>query len=382
MQNHRARVVVLRICLLVIAWTGGFAQSPDRQQSPVVAAILAAPSESNLMANSSAEPSFISRHVRFLSADTIAHYRYVDTGPGKVTVRDLLYKVQTRVQIDLVGDGTTYLQARGESGRNFQASYDFTGIGEHNAEWSFNLKSLYLGQKIGKHLEAQAGGIEYDWGAGTEATYADNDGWLEGYRLRYSGQLHKFAPDRISLTVGYTGDFLQPNAFARLYRLGDENYIQILAARKLGNTRDLSAELDSIQMIRYLREGFRWQKMPIPVIQDLSLEAITRVSDNPTFGWSGGLSRAMDRKSRLRLGLFYSDMPAKIFLKNGSAVFLNGDCYPPGKRIGPTAKLVPFPNAEISLFGGARLDDTPGTRYRGQIAFRYQFASLLNRALR
>src|SRR5262249_48123066 len=154
--------------------------------------------------------------------------RYVDTDPGKVTLRDEFYKISTRVQVNLLGEGTTYLQARGESGRAFNASYDFTGLGLHDRFWSFNLKSLYLGQKIGRHLEAQAGGIEYDWGAGTEATYSDNDGWLEGYRLRYTGS-GRWLPGKVSVTVGFVGDFLQPNAFARLRRMGDENYVQLLA---------------------------------------------------------------------------------------------------------------------------------------------------------
>ena len=98
-----------------------------------------------------------SGRVKFLAADSITHFRYMDTGPGKVTARDEYYKISTRVQINFVREGTTYLQARGESGRNFQASYDYTGIGDHDAYWSFNLKSLFLGQKIGHHLEAQAG---------------------------------------------------------------------------------------------------------------------------------------------------------------------------------------------------------------------------------
>lgn len=42
------------------------------------------------------------------------------------------------------------------------------------------------------------------------------------------------------------GDFLQPNAFARLHRMGEENYIQILASKKLGEYRDFSAEFDSL----------------------------------------------------------------------------------------------------------------------------------------
>jgi hypothetical protein len=274
------------------------------------------------------------------------------------------------------------LQVRGESGRSFAASYDYTGIGLHQGYWSFNPKSFFLGQKIGHHLEAQAGGIEYDWGAGTEITYADNDGWLEGYRLRYLGAGPGLLPDRISATIGYVGDFLQPNAFARLHRMGDENYVQILAAKKLGKNQDASAEFDSLQSIRYTREAFRWQKLPIPIAPDLTLEALTRASDDPTFGWSATVARNLDKKGRLRPGVFYSDMPKDIFLNGRAQVLLNGDSYVLGKRIGPTVRILVLKNCEVSLFGSRRLDETPGPRYRGQVGIRYQFASLLNGWLR
>jgi len=325
---------------------------------------------------------FLAQHLQFLSADGITHFRYVDNNPGKVTARDLYYKISTLVQINLVGEGTTYLQARGESGRSFSASYDYTGIGLHQRYWSFNLKSLFMGQKIGHHLEAQAGGIEYDWGVGTEATYADNDGWLEGYRLRYAGAGRGFLPDKVSATVGYAGDFLQPNTFARLHRMGDENYVQILAVKKLGKTRDASAEFDSLQSIRYTREAFRWQKLPVPIAPDLVLEAITRASDDRTFGWSGNLARNLDKKGHLRPGVFYCDMPKGIFLNGKEQVLLNGDSYVLGKRIGPTMRIQVFRNFEVNLFGSRRLDNTPGPRYRGQVGIRYQFADLLRSALR
>jgi hypothetical protein len=268
--------------------------------------------------------------------------------------------------------------ARGESGRNFISSYDYTGIGLHPAYWSFNLKSLYFGQRIGEHVEAQAGGIEFDPGAGSEMTYADNDAWLEGYRLVYARPGHN-SPEKISVTVGYVGDYSKPNVFSRLPRMGDENYFQVLAMKKIGPTRDLSAEFDSIQTIRYSRQALRWRKLPVPVRPDLTLEAITRATDNPSFGWAGSLNRDMDRKARVRAGMFYSDIPKVMFQSGTHQIFWNGDSYVPGKRIGPTVKLAPLKNFDVTLFGSSRLDSTPGTRYRGQIAVHYQLASLLNR---
>ncbi len=326
--------------------------------------------------------SFLAHHLQFLAVENVDRYRYIDKGEDKVTDRDLQYRINTRVQLNLLGEGTTYIQARGETGRNFTGSYDYTGLGLNKAYWSFNLKSLFLGQKIGHHMEAQVGGIEYDWGAGTEATYSDNDGWLEGYRLRYTGAGHGFLPDKISATVGYVGDFLQPNAFARLHRMGDENYIQILASKKIGKNRDLSAEFDSLQSIRYAREALHWSKLRLVVVDELSLEALTRASDDPTFGWSSSVFRTLDPKGRFRAGVSYCDMPKGIFLNGKATVLQNGDSYGLGKRIGPTFRFTPIKNFEVSLFGSDRLDRTPGARYRGQVAFRYQFASLLNRLLR
>jgi hypothetical protein len=322
------------------------------------------------------------QRIHFLTADTYTHFRYMDTGPGDVTARDDYYKVSTQIQINLARDGSTYLRARGESGRAFNSSYDYTGIGLHQGYWSYNLKSLFLGQKIGKHLEAQAAGIEFDRGAGTEATYADNDAYLEGYRLIYSAKGHKTLPEELSVTVGYVGDFLQPNFFARASRLGEENYIQVLGQKKLGESRDFSAEYTSIQAVRYTREAFRWQKFPTPVVNDLSLEAITRASDNSTFGWYGSVGRKFQAGLPIMAGVFYSDMPKGMFFKGTSQIFMNGDRYLPGKRIGPVVNVTAFKNFDVLLWGGKRLDNTPGTRYRGEIAVRYQFASLLNRALR
>jgi hypothetical protein len=323
----------------------------------------------------------LSQHLQFLSVDGYNQYRYMDSKPGDVTARDDYYKLSTVGRLTLLGEGVTYIQFRAESGRSFTSSCDYTGIGMHPGYWSFNLKSLFVGQKIGHHLEAQAGGLEYDRGAGTEATYADNDGWLEGYRLAYTSNA-RWVPDVLSATVGYAGDFKQPNFFARLPGMEDENYIQILARKAFGQNRDVSAEFDSLQSIRYTREAAHLQKLPLVVVDELVAETITRTSDDATFGWSGSVFKTLDRKGRVRLGAFISDMPEGIFLKGKNTIFLNGDFYVLGQRTGPNVRIIPLKNFEVTLQGSARTDNTPSTRYRGQVTVCYHFASLLNRGLR
>ncbi len=253
---HRRIGTCLRVMLLLFCATGPCAEDAGENVS-------AAPS------------SKFANRFRFLSAEGITHFRYIDTGPGRVAIRDACYKLSTRVQLNLKGDGSTFLQARGESGQNFIASYDYTGIGVHRVHWSFNLKSLFLGQKLGKNFELHAGGVEFDRGAGTEVTYADNDGWLAG-RLP-PGLLAARSSDRTrkgQLDRGLRRDFLQPNVFARFHRLSEQNYVQVLAAKKPGATRDLSVEFDSIQTIRFSGEALHWQKLPLRVVDEGFVEAM------------------------------------------------------------------------------------------------------------
>ncbi len=326
--------------------------------------------------------SFFSRHVSFEVMDGSLRYRYIDTGAHKLTDRDLQYKLSTHVKVSLWGDGKTYIILRGESGRNFQNSFDYTGVGMNKSRWTYNVKSLYAGQKIGSHLEAQAGGIEYDWGAGTEATYADNDGWLDGYRLRYTTAGHAWAPDKVSITVGYVGDLADPNEFARLYRLGDENYIQVLFQKKILKNGNASAEFFSLQGIRYERSAVRWKNVHAYLFDEIEAEQVVRATDNGSFGWFGTLSRKLDQKGRFVPGFYYSNVPTQLYLNGKTQMWVNGDSYALGKRVGPTFKYTPNRQLEFTLFGSDRLDRTPGPRYRGQIQVRYQFASLLNQALR
>lgn len=341
------------------------------------------------LANAAEEPGappankieLLARHLHFLSMDAYNQYRYADTAPSKIAQRDLFYKVSTTMRLSLVGEDKTYFEWRAESGRSFASSFDYAGAGMHPGYWSFNMKSLFIGQRIGTHFEAQAGGIEYDRGAGTEATYADNDGWLEGYRLHFTPGVSKYMPD-LSATIGYAGDFLQPNVFANFRRMEDENYMQFLADKHFGLNREASAEVDSIEAVRYTREALHLRKLPLLVVDEMIAETMTRVSDDPTFGWSGTLFKTIDRAGRVRLGAFVSDMPAGIFLKDKQIIFLNGDFYVVGQRLGPNVRFIPMRNLEVVLMGSTRTDNTPSTRYRGQVTVCYHFAGLFNRALR
>ena len=339
------------------------------------------PAEAAGARGAASEGTFLSRHLMFVNMESDFRYRYLDRGASRVSDRDFQHKISTQLQINLRSNGATYLSMRGETGRSFSSSWDYNGKGLNRGYWSYNLKSFYLGHKIGAGLEAQVGGIEFDRGAGSEATYADNDGWMEGYRLRYSNKKLRLAPDKYSITIGYVGDFARPNFFERASRMGEINYLQALASKDFGN-KSVSAEFDTVGGVRYTREAIRAKKLSFVVVDELQVESIARLSGHARFGWSANLAKDIGEAKRIRLGVFYSDIPSRMFVNAKTTVLLNGDSYALGRRIGPVGRYTPAKNLEVSFFASTRLDSVPGCRYRAQLAVKYQFADALNRVLK
>lgn len=331
-----------------------------------------------------AEP-FLARHFQILDATWGTRFRYMDNGEGLVTFRDQQYRTSTRLQINLDPKGRIYFQSRIESGSAFNSSWPNTGAGRARRQWVVNAKSLFWGLKFSPHAEMQVGGIEFDRGAGTEATYADNDGFLVGYRMRLEGKGQGWLPGKFSVTVGHVGDFKKPNFFSRIDRMGEANYVQVLAQKDFGEGRNrtASAEFDSIAGIQFLRGAMRWKKLPTRVLDDAQVEAIARTSDNPSFGWSARLGRRIDQGGRVRAGVIYSYIPTGVFDKNGKQVMLNGDAIVLGRRLGGVLRFAPFKNFTVSVFTARRLDSTPNTtRWLGQVVASYQFSSLFSNLLR
>jgi hypothetical protein len=328
---------------------------------------------------------FLSEHFHFQALDAMLHYRYADKGVNKVTSRDLWDKISVRAQVNLDTRGNSYFAARAETGTAYQLSYNYTGLGLHNALWRFNIKTFYYGQKFARDFEAQAGALELDWGLGTEATYSDNDGYFEGYRLRYtpgSAGSSVWMPDKLDVTAGYLGDFTNLNAFSRMYRLGQNNYWQVLAQKKLTERVEASASYESLQSVRYERDAVHIRKVPAYIVDDVLLENIVRANDNPSFGWSATLNKNLDPSGRFRLGAFYVDMPQYILSLDGKVILYNGDAFGTGEHIGPVFSWLAFKDCDFTAAGWARVGNTSGIRYRGNLQIRYHFAGLFNRALR
>jgi hypothetical protein len=309
-------------------------------------------------------------------ADFYARYRYIDNTSGAVTADDFQYRFTIRPTLRFNETGT-YETSRVESGTNIGTAWSNTGIGRNPGEWAINVKTLYIGQHIGSKADIEVGAMDFEYGAGTEATYADFDSYTEGYRLRLHGFPGRDAPSKIALHIGYVGDFNKVNAFRRLHRLGEVNYIQVLAEKELPKKAAASVQYDRLRGLNLIRAAAKLQLPDHWWINEGRVETVARMNDDATAGWAVTVIKTKNRFGRFNPGLYYSHIPTGVFLVGNQQAILNGDIYGLGKRLGWTIKNQVTKQFDLTTLITRRLDSVPGFRWRAQIVGRFQFASML-----
>ncbi|HLJ49308.1 MAG TPA: hypothetical protein VKU01_25015 [Bryobacteraceae bacterium] len=316
--------------------------------------------------------------IRLLDLGGETRFNYMDRQDGPVTDRGLQYHLGIRARIDLLKSGNTYLTIRAETGKGFDNSWNNTGVGLGRGQAIFNVKAISLHQKLTSRLEAEAGGLDFDRGAGTDAIYASGDGHMTGYRAVFNGRSDEVL-EKISFTAAYVGDFDKPNFFSRS-RMDRVNYAQLLAAERFSEQLYGSEEVDSIRDAIFVRAAVRCPRLW--ELDDVTVEAVTRTTDRRRFAWSSSVSRHWTKDLRWRTDLIYSDLPYEFYVVNGQRVFFNRGEIDVGKRLALGAAYRLTPNFEAGIFAARLLDSTPSKRWIAQVGLSYQFAGLVNQFLR
>jgi hypothetical protein len=325
---------------------------------------------------SSAKEKKAGDYIHIQELQTVIRYNYQDRAPGNIADRDLQYRIRLKAQVDLVPSGHSSIRLRAETGKGFDNSFDNTGIGRGRRAWHFNVKTLAFVQKLGSHVTTEVGGLEFDPGAGSQVTYASGDGYFVGYRFVYSAPEIK----KVSVTAGFIGDFDQPNVFRR-FHLGKMNYVQVLGQKEFANGLEASAEFDSIRDVQFTLQAFRWKKVPGRVVDEARLELVERLNHQARFGWALILDRSLDKDKRWNARLIYSDIPFNLYRKNGVQILQNQGETDKGKRLNGGLSYKFARDWEAGIFGGRRLDSTPGKRWVAQTYVSYDFARVLNNLL-
>lgn len=316
-------------------------------------------------------------HIRLLDLGWDTRFNYMDRQGGLVTDRGMQYRLHARARVDLLNSGNTYVTIRAETGKGFDNSWNNAGLGLGRGQTIFNVKSIALHQKLTNRLEAEVGGLDFDRGAGTDATYASGDGHMTGYRVVFDGHSDA-APERVSITAAYLGDFDKPNFFSRS-RLDRVNYLQFLMEQNFGEQLYGSAEVDSIHDAIFVRGAMRYRRLW--QFDDLTIEAIARTTDRSSFAWSSSVNRHWTSGSRWRTELIYSDLPYGFYVVNADRVLLNRGEIDVGKRLAIGTVYHLAREFETGIFAGRLLDSTPSKRWVAQAGVSCQFAGHVNRLL-
>lgn len=381
------RLILILLTVLTLLRSIGMAQETSLSVQPNDYATLTTESPSVGGTDAATEKqspreTFASHHFRVLHLDVIARDLYSDNAASLVTDREIQYKISLTTQLNFDGQGNTYLGTRAETGNSFGNSWNNTGQGLGTEQTNFEVKSFFLGQKFGRRFEFQVGGIEFDQGTGSQATYAAGEAYLTGYRLGIVPPAGGWMPDTINLTGGQVSDFTSANVFSRLHRLGDLNYVQVLTQKKLGDRDEASLEADSIGGISYLRGALHFDKLHHVVFDDFLIEAIGRVSEGTDGAWSFRAGKNLDRRKMWRAELIYVSMPPAVFAYSSGPVLQNWGEFGLGQRIGASLGYHVTRDFSLGFLGSRRTDDTPDTyRWRGFVAAQYDFAPLAGRAM-
>jgi hypothetical protein len=309
-------------------------------------------------------------------ADASVRYRYVDNTAGEVISDDLQYRFSVRPRVNLRKTGT-YVGARFETGSTFGSGWSNTGIGRSPSEWVLNAKTFYAGQHLGENAEVEVGAMDFEYGAISEAIYADNDAYNEGYRLRLHDLEGRYLPTKVVLHFGYVGDFNQVNSFARLHRLGEVNYIQVLAEKSLTKKVTASVQFNRLNGLNLILAGTKFNLPDRWWINEARIETVARLNNSATAGWAFTISKTKNRLGKLNPGLYYVHLPTGVYQVGSQQALINGDVYGLGKRLGGTSKYQVTKQFDVTALITRRLDTVPGFRWRAQLVVRYQFASML-----
>ena len=114
-----------------------------------------------------------------------------------------------------------------------------------SAGWRVYVRELYLSASPVKQATLEFGSFAIEKGYSTEITTFDDDGYIQGERLRLQDPKHLFV-DQVSLTSAYFGYFDQPNLFARGSGFTKSNYRQAAAKKQLSKRVAVSGEYNWI----------------------------------------------------------------------------------------------------------------------------------------
>jgi hypothetical protein len=267
----------------------------------------------------------LSRWIDLQTGILRARFKYLETSTGAVTNDQVQHSEQLKGRVKLDAPGAYAVNFALSTGDTFVRSWNNTAIGIPNGYTSnLFLKQLFGSATPVKGLEIQAGGLGIVRGESSEITSYDYDGYIEGERVTLS-RPGAFHVDELSVTIGYLGDAKTVSLWPRMYRLGELNYYQVLAAKRFGSRLASSADVTTVAGATTVRNAFSVNTPELLKLHGPSsvrFEQYARFND-PAYGFLMSAERTVAGRFALSGGLADVD-------KNYGG--LNSDRFDVGRR--------------------------------------------------
>lgn len=279
------------------------------------------------------------RWIDLQAATLSARYRRVETTAGVLTANQMQHNEGLRGRFTVDRPGRFVIGFGIASGASFTSGWNNAGVGTPNNFMADTaLRQLYASAAPARGVEAQAGGLFFTRGEGTEITGYDNDGYLSGARVSVK-RADWLGADELHVTVGHLGETTTPNVLRRLARWNGQNYWQVLVAGKQG-TLGWSADLTSLAGVRTMRSAVSARISKTRVFDLVRAEAYHRF-DGDASGYAVATEKSFRKRLTLGAGL------ADIDLNYGG---LNSDRFGKGRRWFATSNVTLAPEFSLLTF--------------------------------
>lgn len=282
-------------------------------------------------------------------AEVASRYQIVTDQNGNAINKDIQDRVLLGVKVSFFNNRVR-IEMQSLSGGTFAAAFNRTGMITGEGRFDFNIRRLFLTAVPLQGVEVSLGSLGPEFGAGSENSNLDNDGYIVGYRARV-----EIKDGSIVVTTGYLGDFQNPNAFDRFHRLDELNYVQALVNYQLMQYVRASLEFDRVGSANYVRPALtigisQWTQFA----DSLMVEALFPLHDGQDAkAVSAGISKRVKDvfgsllpNRELLISANYQFARLQAALPFGDHVFL-GNSMRFQVRL---AKLFSFPGGDLDSF--------------------------------
>lgn len=217
-----------------------------------------------------------------------SRYQIVTDPNGNVVGNDIQDRALLNLKVAFFNNRIR-IEMTGMTGNSFAVSFNKTGLISDDSAFDFYLRRLFITAAPTRGVELSMGSFGPEFGAGTENTSIDADGYIVGYRARV-----EIRNGSLVVTTGYLGDFKDPNVFNRFGRLDELNYLQAVLNYQLMQYVRSSLEFDRIGDHDYVRPALKinvdqWTRFA----DALAVETLVpiRNGDSGAFAFSAGVSK-------------------------------------------------------------------------------------------